>query len=243
MAETTIASKVRNSYLTAPVADSPMNTQINLCGLQHTMTSNEKGNKIHAANGQQINNPFNIVNSVATKNFAHKTEDQIAGRTGQNGRTYINNSSLATTTIKLKLRVISNRLILYSLTRQKQLMTVILHRWTRCYDYQTQTKSTQMIFYNWITENEPPQKHFCFNKNNYQKEIFNLPGRTVALFNDNSKANPSGLAQLTQCLPTSIPENQCKSYIAKNVLNNKQAIKLPPLSLPQFNGNPLRYHE
>ena len=128
MAETTIASKVRNSCLTVPVADSPMNTQINPCGLQHTVTSNEKGNNIHAAIGQQINNPFNIVNSVATNNFAHKTEDQIAGRTGQNGRTYTNNSSLATTTFKLRLRVISNRLILYNLTGQKQLITVILHR-------------------------------------------------------------------------------------------------------------------
>ena len=42
------------------------------------MTSNEKGNNIYDANGELLNHPFNIVNSVATRKIAHNTEDQIA---------------------------------------------------------------------------------------------------------------------------------------------------------------------
>ena len=61
------------------------------------------------------------------------------------------------------------------------------------------------------------------------------------MFNNNSSKNPSHFAQLPQCLPA--PENLGKNYIANNVVSIKQAIKLPALSLPHFNGNPLRYHE
>ena len=46
---------------------------------QNTMTSNEKGNNNYDANGEPLNHPFDIVNSVATRNIAHNTEDQIAG--------------------------------------------------------------------------------------------------------------------------------------------------------------------
>ena len=56
-----------------------MNTQINPGKSQNTMTSNEKGNNIYEANGEPLNHPFNIVNSVATRNIAHNTEGQIAG--------------------------------------------------------------------------------------------------------------------------------------------------------------------
>ena len=79
MAETTIPSKVRVSYPTVLVSNSQMNTQINPGTSQITMTSNEKGNNIYDANGELLNQPFNIVNSVATRNIAHNTEDQIAG--------------------------------------------------------------------------------------------------------------------------------------------------------------------
>ena len=63
------------------------------------------------------------------------------------------------------------------------------------------------------------------------------------MFNDNSNPKLSHLSQLPQPLPPPGPENLGKNYIAKNVVSNKKAIKLPPLSLPHFNGNPLRYHE
>ena len=63
------------------------------------------------------------------------------------------------------------------------------------------------------------------------------------MFNDNSNPNPSHFSQLPQSLPQPFPENLDKHCIANNVVSNKQAIKLPPLSLPHFNGNPLRYHE
>ena len=79
MVETTISSEVRNSYPTVLVSNSQMNTQINPGTSQNTMTSNEKGNNICDANGELLSHPFNIVNSVATRNIAHNTEDQIAG--------------------------------------------------------------------------------------------------------------------------------------------------------------------
>ena len=56
-----------------------MNTQIIPGTLQNTMTSNEMGNNIYDANGELLNHPFSVVNSVATRNIAHNTEDQIAG--------------------------------------------------------------------------------------------------------------------------------------------------------------------
>ena len=51
MAETTVPSKVRNSYPTVPVSNSQMNTQINPGTSQITMTSDKKGNNIYDANG------------------------------------------------------------------------------------------------------------------------------------------------------------------------------------------------
>ena len=56
-----------------------MNTQINPGTSQITMTSNENGNNIYDAIEELLNQPFNIVNSVATRNIAHNAEDQIAG--------------------------------------------------------------------------------------------------------------------------------------------------------------------
>ena len=79
MAETTISSQVRNSYPTVPVSNSQMNTQRIPVTSQNTMTSNEKRNNIYDANRELLNHPFNIVNSVATRNIAHIIEDQIAG--------------------------------------------------------------------------------------------------------------------------------------------------------------------
>ena len=79
MAETTIASQVRHRYTTVPVFNSQVKSQMNPGTSQHTMTSNEKGNNIYAANEELLNRSFNIVNSSATKNIAHKTGDLIAG--------------------------------------------------------------------------------------------------------------------------------------------------------------------
>ena len=89
----------------------------------------------------------------------------------------------------------------------------------------------------------PPATTIYNNDNNCQNEISQLPGPTFAMFNDNSNPNPSHFVQLPQCLPQPVPENLGKNYIANNVVSNKQAIKLPRLSIPHFNGKPLRYHE
>ena len=79
MAETTIPSQVMNSYPTVQVSNYQMNTQINPGTLQNTMTSNEKGYNIYDANGELLNQPLYMVNSVSTRNIARNTEDQIAG--------------------------------------------------------------------------------------------------------------------------------------------------------------------
>ena len=89
----------------------------------------------------------------------------------------------------------------------------------------------------------PPATTIYNNNNKCQNEISQLPGPTFAMLNDNSNPNPSHFAQIPQCLPPPVPENLGKNYIANNVVSNKQGVKLPPLSLPHFNGNPLRYHE
>ena len=89
----------------------------------------------------------------------------------------------------------------------------------------------------------PPATTIYNNNNNCQNKISQLPGKTFAMFNDNSNPNLSHFAQLPQCLPPPVPENLGKNYIANNLVSNKQAIKLPPLSIPHFNGNPLQYHE
>ena len=81
------------------------------------------------------------------------------------------------------------------------------------------------------------------NSNNYQNVISQSPGPTIAIFNDNSNPTLLHFAQLPQCLPPPVPENLGKNYIANNVVSIKQAIKLPPLLLLHFIGNPLRYHE
>ena len=79
MTETTIVSKVGNKYPRVPVANSQLNVQTNLGTFQNALTSNEKRDNISAANGQQLNHPFNTINSVATKNIAHITDNQTAG--------------------------------------------------------------------------------------------------------------------------------------------------------------------
>ena len=72
MAETTTSSQVKNSYPTVQVSNFQMNTQLNPVTSQNTMTSNEKGNIIYDANGEPLNHPFAIANSVATRNIAHQ---------------------------------------------------------------------------------------------------------------------------------------------------------------------------
>ena len=95
-----------------------------------------------------------------------------------------------------------------------------------------------------IQLNHKPPATTIYNNSNYYQNVISQPsGPTFAMFNDNSNPKPSHFAQLPQCLPPPVPENLDKNYIANNVVSNKQAIKLPPLSLPHFNGNPLRYHE
>ena len=89
----------------------------------------------------------------------------------------------------------------------------------------------------------PPATTIYNNSNTYQNVISQSLGPTVAMFNDNSNPKPSHFAQLPQCLPPPVPENLGKNYIANKVVSTKQAIKLPSLSLPHFNGNLLRYHD
>ena len=239
VAETTIPSKVRNSYPTVPVSNSQMNTQINPGISQITMTSNEKGNNIYDANRELLNQPFNIVNSVATRNIAHNTEDQIAG------------SSQSWPNLHQQ-QLLGNHFVRFEIENNiKPSHSVQPYRTKTMNDCNSASVNQLLCLPISDTEytdpiqldHRPPATTIYNNSNNYQNLVCQSPGPTVAMFNDNSNPKPSHFAQLPQRLPPPVPENLGKNYIANNVVNNKQAIKLPPLSLPHFNGNPLRYLE
>ena len=239
LAETTIPSKLRNSYPTVPVSNSQMNTQINPGTSQITMTSNGKGNNIYDTNGELLNKPFNIVNSVATRNIAHNTEDKIDGSSHSwpnlhqqhlLGNHFVRN--------EIENNIKPSQFVQPYRTKTMNDCNSASVNQLLCLP-NSDKKYTDPIQLN----HRPPYTTIYNNSNNYQNVISQSPGPTVAMFNDNSNPEPSHFAQLPQCLPPPVPENLGENYIAKNVVSNKQAIKLPPLSLPHFNGNPLRYHE
>ena len=239
MAKTTISSQVRNSYPTVLVSISQMNTQINPGTLQNTMTSNEKGNNIYDANGELLNQPFSIVNSVATTNIAHNTEYQIAG-SSQSWQNLHQQQLLGNNLVRNE---IENNIEPNLFVQQYRTNTINDFNSASVNQLLGLTKSDKKYTDHLQLIHRPLVTTIYNNSNNYQNEFSQLPGPTVPMFNDNSNPNPSHFSQLPQCLPQPVPENLGKHYIAKNVVSNKQAIKLPPLSLTHFNGNPLRYHE
>ena len=202
------------------------------------MTSNKKRN-IYDANGELLNHPFNIVNSVATRNIAHNTEDRIAG-SSQSWQNLHQQQLLGNHLVQNE---IENNIEPNHFVQQYRTKTI-----NDCNSASlnlllglpnSDKKYTDHLQMN----HRPSATTFYNNSNNYENEISQLPGPTVAMFNDNSNPKPFNFAQLPQCLPTPAPENIGKNYIADIVLSNKQAIKLPPPSLPHLNGNLLRYHE
>ena len=237
--ETTIPSKVRNSYPTIPVYNSQMNTQINPGTSQITITSNEKGKNIFDANGELLNQPFNIVNSVSTRNIAHNTEDQMAG------------SSQSWPNLHQQ-QLLGNHVVRNEIENNIEPSHFVQPYRTKTINDCNSASVNQLLclpnsdkkYTDPIQLNHRhPATTIYNNSNNYENVISQSPGPTVAMFNDNSNPKISHFAQLPQCLPPPVPENLGKNYIANNVVNNKQAIKLPPLSLPHFNGNPLPYLE
>ena len=91
------------------------------------MTSNEKGNNMYDANAEPLNHPLDIVNPVATRNFAHNTENQIAG----SSHSWQNFHPQQLLGNHLVCHEIANNIepnLLDNKTGQKQLMIVILHR-------------------------------------------------------------------------------------------------------------------
>ena len=239
MAETTIPSKVRNGYPTVPASNSQMNTQINPGTSQITMTSNKKGNNIYDANEELLNQPFSIVNSVATREIAHNTEDQIAG-SSQSWPSLHQQQLLGNHFVRNEIenKIDPSHFVQPYRTKTMNDCNPASVNQLQCLP-NSDKKYTDPIQLN----HRPPATTIYNNSNNYQNVISQSPGPTVATFNDNSNPKPSHFAQLPQCLPPPVPENLGKNYINNNVVSNKQAIKLPPLSLPHFNGNPLRYHE
>ena len=213
-----------------------MNTQINPGTSQITMTSNEKGNNIYDAIEELLNQPFNIVNSVATRNIVHNAEDQIAG------------SSQSWPNLHQQ-QLLGNHFVRNEIENNIEPSHFVQPYRTKTMNDCNSASVNQLLclpnsdkkYIDPIQLNHRPSATTIYNNsNNYQNEISQSPGPTVAMFNDNSNPKPSPFAQLPQCLPPPVPENLGKNYIANNVVSNKQAIKLPPLSLPHFNGNPLR---
>ena len=239
MAETTISSQVRNSYPTVPLSKFRMNAQINSGTSQNTMASKEKGNNIYEANGEAINHPFDMVNSVATSNIAHNTEDQIAG-SSQSWQNLHQQQLLRNNLVRNE---IENNIEPNHFVQQYRTNTINDCNSALVNQLLGLPKSDKKYSDHLQLNHRPPAKTINNNSNNCQNEISQLPGPTFAMLNDNKNPNHSHFAQLPQCLPPPVPENLGKNFIAKKVVSNKQAIKLPPLSLPHFNGNHLRYHE
>ena len=239
MAETTTSSQVKNSYPTVKVSNFQMNTQLNPVTSQNTMTSNEKGNIIYDANGEPLNHPFAIANSVATRNIAHNTEDQIAG-SSQSWQNFQQQQLLGNHFVR---HVIANNIEPNLFVQQYRTKTINDCHSASVNQLQGLPNSEKKYTEHLQSNHRPPAITTYNNSNNYQNEFSQLPDPTVPMFNDNSNPNPSHFPQLSQCLPQPVPENLGKHYINNNVVSNKQAIKLLPLSLPHFNDNPLRYHE
>ena len=239
MAKTTISSKVRNSHSTLPMSKSPMNTQINPGTSQNTMTSNEKRNNIYDANGELLHHPFSIVNSVATRNIAHNTEDQIAG-SSQSWQNLHQQQLLGNNLVRNE---IENNIEPNHFVQQYRTNTINVCNSASVNQLLGLPKSDKRYTDHLQLNHRPPATTIYNNSNNYQIEFSQLLGPTVPMFYDNRNPNPSHFPQLPQYLPQPVPKILGKLYIANNVVSNKQAIKLPPLSLPLFNCNPTRYHE
>ena len=236
MVETTFSSQATNNYSTAPVSNSQMNTQLNPCTSQNTMTSKEKPHNTYDANGELLNNPFNIANSVVTRNIAHNTEYQIAG----SSHSWQNVHQQQLLGNHLVQNEIENNIEANLFVPQYRKKTTNDCNCASVNQLLGLPNSAKKYTDRLQMNQRPPATTFYNNSNKYQKEISQLPGPTVAMFNDNSDPKRSHFAQLPQCLPPQLSEN---IGIADNVVSNKQAIKLPPLLLPHFNGNPLRHHE
>ena len=204
------------------------------------MTSNEKGYNIYDANGELLNQPLNIVNSVATRNIAHNTEDQIAG----SSQSWQNSHQQQLLGSHFVCNEIENNIEPSHFVQQYRTKTKKDCNSAPVNQLLGLQKSDKKYTADHLQLNHRPLATTIYNnKNNCKNGISQLPGPTFAMFNNNNNTNPSHFAQLRQCLPPPVPENLRKNYIANNVVSNKQANKLPPLSLPHFNGNPLRYHE
>ena len=208
MAETTISSEVRNSYPTVLVSNSQMNTQINPGTSQNTMTSNEKGNNIYDANGELLNHPFNIVNSVATRNIAHNTEDQIA-RSSQSWQNLHQQQLLGNLLVRNE---IENNIEPSPFEQPCRIKTINDCNSAAVNQLLGLPKSDKKYTADHLQLNHgPPITTIYNNNNNCQNEISQLPGPTIAMLNDNINSNPSHFAQIPQCLSPPVPENQGKN--------------------------------
>ena len=143
----TISSKVRNSCRIVPVSNFQMNTRIKPGTLQNTMTSNEKGNNIYDANGESLNHPFDIVNSVATRNIAHNTEDHIAG-SSQSWQNFHQQQLLGNHLVRHE---IANNIEPNLFVQQYSTKTINDCHSASVNQLLGQTKSTKLIIYNWTT--------------------------------------------------------------------------------------------
>ena len=164
-----------------------MNTQIIPDTSQEIMTSFEKGNIIYAANGELLNHPFNIVNSVATGNI----DDKMAGssHSWRNlHRQQLLGNHLFRNDIENNIEP-SHFLQPYRTKTMNDCNSASVNQ-LLCLP-NSDKKYTDPIQLN----HRPPATTIYKNSNNYQNKIFQSPGPTVAMFNDNSNPKPSHFAQ------------------------------------------------
>ena len=136
------------------------------------------------------------MNSVATRNIAHNTEDQLAG------------SSQSWKNVHQQ-QLLGNHLVRHEIANNIEPDLFVQQYGTKtindCHSASvnqllglpnSDKKYTDHLQLNHRT----PVTTIYNNSNNYRNDFPQLPGPAVSMFNDNSNPNPSQFPQLPQCL-------------------------------------------
>ena len=144
------------------------------------------------ANGELLNHPFSIVNSVATRNIAHNTEDEIA-ESSQSWQNLHQQQLLGNNLVRNE---IENNIEPNHFVQQYRTNTINDCNSASVNQLLGLPKSDKKYTADHLQLNHrPPATTIYNNNNNHQNETSQLPGPTFAMFNDNSSPNLSQFAQ------------------------------------------------
>ena len=136
------------------------------------------------------------MNSVATRNIAHNTEDQLAG------------SSQSWQNVHQQ-QLLGNHLVRHEIANNIEPNLFVQQYGTKTINDCHSASVNQLLglpnsdkkYTDHLQLNHrPPATTIYNNSNNYRNDFPQLPGPAVSMFNDNSNLNPSQFPQLPQCL-------------------------------------------